>query len=104
MRRTLLLLLPLLEMAMWETLERPIRVTMIWVRSSSRMLCVIEAVVDAVNSDDLGRGAAAAVDGDELDHREPVEAAGKPRDLAIMAERGIDEAGGAKKGAHMPAL
>ena len=35
---------------------------------------------------------------------EPVQPAGEPRDLAVMAERGIDEAGGPDERAHAPLI
>ena len=41
-------------------------------------------------------------DVDQLDRGEPVQPAGQPRDLAVMAERRIDEAGRAEEGAHVP--
>ncbi len=43
---------------------------------------------------------ARAVAVDQFDRGEPVEPARQPRDLAVMAERGIDEAGRAEKRAH----
>ena len=43
--------------------------------------------LDALDGHQFGRNAAAAVDRDQLDRGEPVQAAGKPRDLAVIAER-----------------
>ena len=41
---------------------------------------------------------------DQLDRGKPVQPAGEARDLAVMAERGIDEAGRPKERAHGCAL
>ncbi len=45
-----------------------------------------------------------ALDADQLDQAEPVQPAGEPRDLAVMAEGGIDEARGPDKRAHVPLI
>ena len=65
---------------------------------------VVEAVLDAFDRHQLGRHAAVAVDLEQLDRGKPVQAAGEPRDLAVMAKRRIDEAGRAEECAHQPAL
>ena len=44
------------------------------------------------------------VDPDQLDQAEPVQPAGQPRDLAVMAERGIDEARGPDEACAWPRL
>ena len=65
---------------------------------------IVEAVFDALDRHQLGRGSAMAIDRDQLDGGEPVQPAGEPRDLAVMAEGRIDEAGRAEERAHRSAL
>ena len=65
---------------------------------------ITEALLDTLNRDQLGGAAAAVLDLQQLDRGEPVQAPGKARDLAIMAERRVDEACGAKKGTHARAI
>jgi hypothetical protein len=48
---------------------------------------VIEALVQILNRDELGRDATIALDGEKLDRRKPVEPARKPRDFSVMSER-----------------
>jgi hypothetical protein len=64
----------------------------------------VKAVFDPVDGHELGGAALVTVELDKLDRREPVEAAGEPRDLSVMAKRGVDESGRTKERAHIPAL
>ena len=56
---------------------------------------IVEAVLDSLDKDEFG-GDSHAFHRQQLEAGEPVEPAGEARDLAVMPERGIDEAGGAK--------
>ena len=53
---------------------------------------VVDRLEQSLDRDQLGRDAPRAVPLNRFDRGEPVEAAREPRDLAIMAEGGIDEA------------
>ena len=55
---------------------------------------VIEAALDPFDRDNLGGDAAIALDPQELGQAEEVQPAGEPRDLPVMAKRGVDETGG----------
>ena len=65
---------------------------------------VVEAALDAFYREKFGRDPPLSVNADQLDSREPVQPARKPRDLFVMAERRIDKTGGPEKCAHEPAL
>jgi len=54
------------------------------------------AVFQAFQGQQLGARAATILDSQQFDLREPVQAAGEARDLAVMTERRIDEAGRAE--------
>ena len=61
---------------------------------------LVEAFLDPLYRNQFTRDALLAFDPDQLNQAEPVQPAGKPGDLAVMAERGIDEARRTDKGAH----
>jgi hypothetical protein len=70
-----------------------------------RIQLAVGAALQGFHRHKLGRDPFMSIDPDHFGGGEPVEAAGKPRDLTIKAKWGIDERRRANEGAHyMPAL
>jgi hypothetical protein len=65
---------------------------------------VVETALDAFDRKQLGCRPPIAIDCKQFDRGEPVQPAGEPGNLSVMAERRINESCRAKKGAHQAAL
>jgi hypothetical protein len=57
---------------------------------------VVEPVLHGLDRNEVAGDALSAVNDDDFDRREPEQAAGETIDLAVEAERGVDEGGGTK--------
>ena len=62
---------------------------------------VVEPALDPFDRHQFARDPPTAFDAQQFDAREPVQPARKPRDLAVMPERRIDEAGRADAASRM---
>ena len=62
-----------------------------------RRQSVIEAALDPFDRDELSGDTAIVLDPQELGQAEEVQPAGEPRDLPVMAKRGVDETCGSDK-------